>query len=72
MLTVPTATPSFFHSMAAAFALAETLAALIVAERGPQAVDATRRADQELRSLYAYLDANRGARQRARMAKGKP
>ena len=72
VLTVPTATPSFFHSMAAAFALAETLAALIVAERGPQAVDATRRADQELRSLYAYLDANRGARKRARVAKGKP
>ena len=70
VLTVPTATPSFFHSMSAAFALAETLAALVVAERGPQAVDATRRADQELRSLYAYLDVKRGTRH-TRAAKGK-
>jgi DNA-binding MurR/RpiR family transcriptional regulator len=62
VLTVPTATPSFFHSMSAAFALAETLAALVVAERGPKAVDATRRADQALRSLYAYLDTHRGTR----------
>jgi DNA-binding MurR/RpiR family transcriptional regulator len=62
VLTVPTATPSFFHSMSAAFALAETLAALVVAERGPRAVDATRRADQELRSLYAYLDTRREMR----------
>jgi DNA-binding MurR/RpiR family transcriptional regulator len=71
VLTVPTATPSFFHSMSAAFALAETLAALVVAERGPKAVDATRRADQELRSLYAYLDASRGM-QRPRVAGRKP
>ena len=70
VLTVPTATPSFFHSMSAAFALAETLAALVVAERGPQAVNAIRRADQELRSLYAYLDANRGTC-RSRASKGK-
>jgi DNA-binding MurR/RpiR family transcriptional regulator len=69
VLTVPTATPSFFHSMSAAFALAETLAALVVAERGPQAVEATRRTDQELRSLYAYLDDDRGARH-SRAAKG--
>src|SRR5438105_3764257 len=65
VLTIPTATPSFFHSMSAAFAVAEILAALVVAERGPSAVDATRRADQELRSLYAYLDVNRGARHRS-------
>jgi DNA-binding MurR/RpiR family transcriptional regulator len=71
VLTVPTATPSFFHSMSAAFAVAETLAALVVAERGPQALEAIRRADRELRSLYAYLDADRGAR-RPRAAKGKP
>jgi hypothetical protein len=58
--------------MSAAFALAETLAALVVAERGPQAVEATRRADQELRSLYAYLGADRGTRRRARAAAGKP
>jgi len=51
VLTVPTATQSFFHSMSTAFAVAETLAALVVAERGPQAIDATRRADRELRSL---------------------
>ncbi len=71
VLTVPTTTPSFFHSMSAAFALAETLAALVVAERGPKAVDATRRADQELRSLYAYLDAHRGTRH-PRVAGRKP
>lgn len=71
VLTVPTATPSFFHSMGAAFAIAETLAALVVAERGPQAIDATRRADRELRSLYAYLDADRGGRRRGRVAVGK-
>ncbi len=71
VLTVPTATPSFFHSMSAAFAVAETLAALVVAERGPQALEAIRRADRELRSLYAYLDADRGGR-RPRAAKGKP
>jgi DNA-binding MurR/RpiR family transcriptional regulator len=71
VLTVPTATPSFFHSMSAAFALVETLAALVVAERGPKAVDATRRADQELRSLYAYLDAHRGTRH-LRVASRKP
>jgi DNA-binding MurR/RpiR family transcriptional regulator len=72
VLTVPTATPSFFHTMSAAFAVAETLAALVVAERGPQAIRATRRADQELRSLYAYLDADRGLRRRARVTKDKP
>jgi DNA-binding MurR/RpiR family transcriptional regulator len=71
VLTVPTATPSFFHSMSAAFALAETLAALVVAERGPKAVDATRRADQELRSLYAYLDVKRITRH-SHAAKAKP
>jgi DNA-binding MurR/RpiR family transcriptional regulator len=71
VLTVPTATPSFFHSMSAAFAVAETLAALVVAERGPQALEAIRRADRELRSLYAYLDADRGGR-RPLTAKGKP
>lgn len=69
VLTVPTATPSFFHSMSAAFALGETLAALVVAERGPRAIDATRRADQELRSLYAYLDPDRGE-SRPRAARG--
>ena len=72
VLTVPTSTPSFFHTMSAAFAVAETLAALVVAERGPQAIRATQRADQELRSLYAYLDADRGLRRRARVAKDKP
>lgn len=71
VLTVPTATPSFFHSMTAAFAVAETLAALVVAERGPQALDAVRRADQELRSLYAYLEADLAARA-SRSPKGKP
>ncbi len=72
VLTVPTTTPSFFHSMSAAFAIAEALAALVVAERGPQAVEATQRTDQELRSLYAYLGAERGKRQRPRAAGGKP
>ena len=71
VITVPTGTPSFFHSMSAAFAVAETLAALVVAERGPQAIGATQRADQELRSLYAYLDADRGGRRRTRVAGGK-
>jgi DNA-binding MurR/RpiR family transcriptional regulator len=71
VLTVATATPSFFHSMSAAFALAEALAALLVAERGPQAVAATRRADQELRSLYAYVDAGRRAPGRARAAESR-
>jgi DNA-binding MurR/RpiR family transcriptional regulator len=72
VLTVPTATPSFFHTMSAAFAVAETLAALVVAERGPQAIRATERADQDLRSLYAYLGAEPGTRRRARVTKGKP
>ena len=66
VLVVPTATPSFFHSMSAAFALAETLAALVVSERGPRAVAATRRSDHALRSLYAYLDTGRGARRAVR------
>jgi hypothetical protein len=35
-------------------------------------VEATQRADQELRSLYAYLGADRGLRRRARKATGKP
>jgi hypothetical protein len=71
VLTVPTATPSFFHTMSAAFAVAEMLAALVVAERGPQAIRATQQTGQELRSLYAYLDADRGPRRRARVAKEK-
>jgi DNA-binding MurR/RpiR family transcriptional regulator len=70
VLTIPTQTPSFFHSMSAAFAVAEMLAALVVAERGPQAVNATRRADQELLSLYAYLDARYTPR-RSPIAKSK-
>ena len=72
VLAVPTMTPSFFHSMSAAFALAEALAALAVAERGPQAVEATQRTDQELRSLHAYLGAKRGTRRRAPAVGGKP
>ena len=70
LLTVSTETPSFFHSMSAAFSLAETLAALVVADRGPKAVQATRRADQELRSLYAYLETSRD--ERASFRKEKP
>jgi len=69
LLTVSTETPSFFHSMSAAFALAETLAALVVADRGAKAVEATRQADQELRSLYAYLDAGRDGRASSRKEK---
>lgn len=72
VLIVPTATPSFFHSMSAAFSVAETLAALVVAERGPRAVAATRRTDQQLRSLYAYLDTDRRTQRTARAAAHRP
>jgi DNA-binding MurR/RpiR family transcriptional regulator len=72
VLAVPTMTPSFFHSMSAAFALAEALAALVVAERGPQAVEATQRADHELRSLCTYLGAERATHRRAPATGGKP
>lgn len=72
VLIVPTATPSFFHSMSAAFTVAETLAALVVAERGPRAVAATQRTDRELRSLYAYLDNDRRGRRTSRVATLRP
>jgi DNA-binding MurR/RpiR family transcriptional regulator len=53
-LVVPTATPSFFHALTPAFAAAETLAALIAARGGNQAVAALRNSEDQLAAFNTY------------------
>lgn len=53
-LLVPTATPSFFHAITPAFAAAETLAALVAAHGGAQALAALRNSEEQLSAFNTY------------------
>lgn len=53
-LVVPTGTPSFFHAMTPAFAVAETLIALIAARAGTKALTAIRNSEAQLDSFSTF------------------
>lgn len=56
VILTPTASPSFFHAMTPAFALAEVLAALIAGASGEDGVEALRGIDAHLAALNTFLD----------------
>jgi DNA-binding MurR/RpiR family transcriptional regulator len=56
LVVVPTASPSFFHTMAPAFIVAEVLAALVAGQAGEAAVEALRRFDEQGAALRTHLD----------------
>lgn len=56
LIVVPTASPSFFHTMAPAFIIAEILAALVAGQAGDAAVEALRRFDEQGAVLHTHLD----------------
>ncbi|MFN4276576.1 MAG: MurR/RpiR family transcriptional regulator [Ferrovibrio sp.] len=58
-LLVPTETPSFFHAVTPAFAMAETLVALIAARAGEQALAAIRNAEVQLGAFSTYWSPKR-------------
>lgn len=55
IVLVRTETPSFFHTMAPAFAAVECLAALIAARRGRKALMALDESEQQLAAFGTYL-----------------
>jgi DNA-binding MurR/RpiR family transcriptional regulator len=63
-LIVRTETPSFFHTMAPAFAAVECLAALVAARRGPEALAALEASERQLAAFGTYvLPPSKGRRQ---------
>ena len=52
---VRTETPSFFHTMAPAFAAVECLAALVAARRGPEALAALEASERQLAAFGTYV-----------------
>jgi len=54
-LIVRTETPSFFHTMAPAFAAVECLAALVAARRGPEALAALEASERQLDAFGTYV-----------------
>jgi DNA-binding MurR/RpiR family transcriptional regulator len=54
-IMVRTETPSFFHTMAPAFAAVECLAALVAARRGPAALAALEASEQQLAAFGTYV-----------------
>jgi DNA-binding MurR/RpiR family transcriptional regulator len=54
-ILVPTESPSFFHTMTPAFAVAETLAALLAAAGGEGALTAVREIEEQMRSLSTHV-----------------
>jgi DNA-binding MurR/RpiR family transcriptional regulator len=56
---VPTDSPSFFHTMSPAFAVAETLAAVVAGRGGREALAAIQRKDEHLAALRTHLKAVR-------------
>lgn len=59
-IVVPTESPSFFHSMLSAFAVAELLVALLATRRGEAALDAIAATESTLAALDVYaLDGER-------------
>lgn len=58
-ILVPTASPSFFHTMAPAFAVAEVLGALVAGRGGDDALRALRRLDTQLAAFNVHLKPRR-------------
>ncbi len=54
-ILVPTDSPSFFHTVTPAFAIAETLAALLAAAGGERALTAVREIEEQMRSLSTHV-----------------
>jgi DNA-binding MurR/RpiR family transcriptional regulator len=54
-ILVPTESPSFFHTVTPAFAVAETLAALLAAADGEGALTAVREIEEQMRSLSTHV-----------------
>jgi len=52
---VPTESPSFFHTMAPAFAVAEALAAMLAASAGESALEAVRVMERQFESLSTHI-----------------
>jgi DNA-binding MurR/RpiR family transcriptional regulator len=52
---VPTASPSFFHTMAPAFAIAEMLASLVAAGAGADGLTAVRKMDRQFAALSTHV-----------------
>jgi len=55
IIIVGTETPSFFHSVAPAFAAAECLAALVAARRGKDTLKALARSEEQLSAFGTYI-----------------
>jgi DNA-binding MurR/RpiR family transcriptional regulator len=64
-LIVRTETPSFFHTMAPAFAAVECLAALVAARRGAQAVASIAASEKQLAAFDAFVGEPRKKRSRS-------
>jgi len=60
VIVVGTETPSFFHTMAPAFAAVECLAALVAARRGPDALAALEASERQLSAFGIYHQPRRG------------
>lgn len=54
-ILVPTESPSFFHTMAPAFAIAETLAALMAGAAGADGLAAVRKMERQFTALSTYV-----------------
>jgi DNA-binding MurR/RpiR family transcriptional regulator len=59
-ILVRTETPSFFHTMAPAFAAAECLAALVAARRGPETLAALDESERQLAAFGTYVLPRKG------------
>ncbi len=64
-LIVRTATPSFFHTMAPAFAAVECLAALVAARHGSQTLAAIAASEKQLAAFETFMARSRNRRSRS-------
>jgi DNA-binding MurR/RpiR family transcriptional regulator len=54
-IIVPTESPSFFHTMTPAFAVAEALAAILTAAAGDNALNAVRQMERQFKALSTHI-----------------
>jgi DNA-binding MurR/RpiR family transcriptional regulator len=64
VLIAPVESPSFFHTMAPTYALAEMLAVMVAGRSGKAALEALRRADRQMTDFNIHFFERSGARQR--------
>jgi len=69
VVLIPTGSPSFFHTMAPAFVVAEILAVLVAGRGGEAALAALRETDRRLATLNTHLQARPLGRTARRQAK---